>query len=89
CKRDLGVLAKVGTDYRSEHGSKSLPESVRSLSSYGVGGGHSYDGPFTDPWGSDFRITERKWGSRWKLISNGPDKLPDTDDDIKIDEPRR
>ena len=89
CKRDLGQLAKVGQDYRSEHGSKSMPASVRELKSYGVANERSYGGPFTDPWGSDFRIAKRKWGSRWKLVSNGPDKKPDTDDDIKIDEPRR
>lgn len=88
CKRDLGELAKVGSEYRSEHGAKALPKSVRELKSFGVESERTYDGPFTDPWGSDFRIAKRKWGSRWKLISNGPDKLPDTDDDIKIDEPR-
>jgi hypothetical protein len=91
CKRDLGKLAKVGKEYRKVHatGLKALPESVRALKNFGVEAGQSYDGPFTDPWGSDFRITGRKWGNRWKLISNGPDKKPDTDDDIKIDEPRR
>lgn len=91
CKRDLGKLAKVGKEYRKVHatGLKALPESVRALKNFGIEAGQSYDGPFTDPWGSDFRITGRKWGNRWKLISNGPDKKPDTDDDIKIDEPRR
>lgn len=91
CKRDLGKLAKVGKEYRKVHATdlKALPESVRALKNFGVEAGQSYDGPFTDPWGSDFRIAERKWGARWKLISNGPDKKPDTDDDIKIDEPRR
>lgn len=91
CKRDLGKLAKVGKEYRKVHatGLKALPESVRALKNFGVEAGQSYDGPFTDPWGSDFRITGRKWGNRWKLISNGPDKKPDTDDDIKVDEPRR
>lgn len=91
CKRDLGKLAKVGKEYRKVHatGLKALPASVRALKNFGVEAGQSYDGPFTDPWGSDFRITGRKWGNRWKLISNGPDKKPDTDDDIKIDEPRR
>lgn len=91
CKRDLGKLAKVGKEYRKVHATdlKALPESVRALKKFGVEAGQSYDGPFTDPWGSDFRITGRKWGNRWKLISNGPDKKPDTDDDIKVDEPRR
>lgn len=89
CKRDLGELAKVGVTYRSEHGSKAVPASVRELKRYGVEKNLNYDGPLTDPWGSDFRIAKRKWGSRWKLISDGPDKTPDTDDDIKIDEPRR
>ncbi|MGK0154651.1 MAG: hypothetical protein ACI9SE_001604 [Neolewinella sp.] len=89
CKRDLGELAEVGVDYRSEHGSKAMPASVRELKRYGVENNRNYDGPLTDPWGSDFRIAKRKWGSRWMLISDGPDKTPGTDDDIKINEPSR
>jgi hypothetical protein len=90
CKRDMAKVAKVGKEYRKVHatGLKAVPKSVRALKDYGVEAGQSYGGPFTDPWGSDFRITGRRWGSRWKVISNGPDKLPDTDDDIKIDERR-
>lgn len=80
CKKDLRELAKVGKPYREEHGAKSLPASVRELKDYKI--------QMVDPWGSDFRIEKRKWGSRWALVSNGPDKQPGTDDDIKVVEPR-
>ncbi len=39
----------------------------------------------TDPWGTPYRIGPNESASSFKLTSNGPDKLPDTADDLSVD----
>lgn len=88
CKRELAKLARVGRTYRKEHGAEALPQKLRDIGAFESDGKKVYSGPFTDPWGSDYVVTHRKNDNRWKAMSNGPDKKPGTDDDIKIEERR-
>lgn len=39
----------------------------------------------TDPWGTPYRIGPNADASSFTLSSNGPDKLPDTADDLSLD----
>ncbi len=89
CKRELRQLAKAGFAYRRTHGDKSLPANVSEVCALEVEGAKVYTGPIVDPWGSEFRVQGRKYGDRWQVISDGPDRKPGTDDDIKIVESRR
>ena len=88
CKRELRKLAKAGPAYRRLHGEESLPANVSEIRTLEVDGAKVYTGPLADPWGSEFRVQRRKFGKRWQLVSDGPDKKSGTDDDIKIVEPR-
>ena len=89
CKRELRQLAKAGSAYRRIHGEKSLPANVSEVLALEVEGAKVYTGPLVDPWGSEFRVQGRKYGNRWQVISDGPDRKSEADDDIKIVEPRR
>ncbi|TVQ33717.1 MAG: hypothetical protein EA376_01695 [Phycisphaeraceae bacterium] len=42
-----------------------------------------------DPWGNRYRFEVIDGGARLRLISDGPDGLPDTDDDLELEFPLR
>lgn len=74
-------------NYMSDHRMSEPPKDLRVLleidrnnnEPYLVGGERSLN----DPWGSRYRL-ERE-GERWRVISNGPDGVPDTVDDISFE----
>lgn len=74
-------------NYMSDHRMSEPPKDLRVLleidrnnnEPYLVGGERSLN----DPWGSRYRL-ERE-GKRWRVISNGPDGVPDTADDISFE----
>ena len=50
---------------------------------YLVGGERSMD----DPWGNRYRLVCE--GKRWRVVSNGPDGVPNTEDDIGAEGKKR
>lgn len=41
----------------------------------------------TDPWGNSYRFEISEDGASFRLISDGPDGVPDTDDDLELEFP--
>ena len=74
-------------DYMRDHRMSELPKDLRVLleidrnnnEPYLVGGERFLD----DPWGSPYRLVCE--GKRWRVGSNGPDGVPNTEDDISFE----
>ena len=78
-------------DYMSDHRMREPPKDLRVLleidrnnsEPYLVGGERSLD----DPWGNRYRLVCE--GKRWRVVSNGPDGVPNTADDIGVEGKKR
>ena len=74
-------------DYMRDHRMSGPPKDLRVLleidrdnnEPYLAGGEHFLD----DPWGSPYRLVCE--GKRWRVVSNGPDGVPNTEDDISFE----
>lgn len=74
-------------DYMRDHRMSEPPKDLRVLleidrnnnEPYLVGGERFLD----DPWGSPYRLVCE--GKRWRVVSNGPDGVPNTEDDIAFE----
>ena len=74
-------------NYTSDHRISEPPKDLRVLleidsdnnEPYLAGGERS----LYDPWGSPYRLVCE--GKRWRVVSNGPDGVPDTVDDISFE----
>ena len=74
-------------NYMSDHRMSEPPKDLRVLleidrnnnEPYLAGGERSLD----DPWGSPYRLVCE--GKRWRVVSNGPDGVPNTEDDISFE----
>ncbi|MCA8949520.1 MAG: type II secretion system protein GspG [Planctomycetes bacterium] len=87
CKKDMAVLAEAMRDYRREVDPDHVA-TVAEIAAAQKDGKPRYTGPLQDPWGNDYVIEKRKFGSRWQLRSLGQDGERVTDDDIRVQEPR-
>ena len=73
--------------YMRDHRMSEPPKDLRVLleidrdnnEPYLAGGERFLD----DPWGSPYRLVCE--GKRWRVVSNGPDGVPDTEDDISFE----
>ena len=71
-------------NYMRDHRMSEPPKDLRVLleidrnnnEPYLVGGERFLD----DPWGSPYRLVCE--GKRWRVVSNGPDGVPNTEDDV-------
>ena len=78
-------------NYMSNHRMSEPPKDLRVLleidrnnnEPYLVGGERFLD----DPWGRPYRLVCE--GKRWRVISNGPDGVPNTADDISFERTAR
>ena len=78
-------------NYMSDHRMSEPPKDLRVLleidrnnnEPYLAGGERSLD----DPWGSPYRLVCE--GKRWRVVSNGPDGVPNTEDDISFERTAR
>ena len=78
-------------DYMRDHRMSEPPKDLRVLleidrnnnEPYLVGGERFLD----DPWGSPYRLVCE--GKRWRVVSNGPDGVPNTEDDIAFERTAR
>ena len=78
-------------NYMGDHRMSEPPKDLRVLleidrnnnEPYLAGGERFLD----DPWGSPYRFVCE--GKRWRVISNGPDGVPNTADDISTDGGKR
>ena len=78
-------------DYMRDHRMGEPPKDLRVLleidrnnnEPYLAGGERSLD----DPWGSPYRLVCE--GKRWRVVSNGPDGVPNTADDIGVEGKKR
>ena len=74
-------------NYMSDHRMSEPPKDLRVLleidrnnnEPYLAGGERFLD----DPWGNPYRLVCE--GKRWRVVSNGPDGVPDTVDDISFE----
>lgn len=74
-------------NYTSDHRMNEPPKGLHVLleidrnnnEPYLVGGERSLD----DPWGNRYRLECE--GKRWRVVSNGPDGVPNTEDDISFE----
>ncbi|MFK7739186.1 MAG: hypothetical protein AB8H80_02595 [Planctomycetota bacterium] len=87
-KKQMKALLVCVEDWRRLNGD-TLPANIGTLLSLEEAGKKPSDLPSQDPWGNDYRIEKRRFGSRWQLVSVGPDGEFATDDDIVVAEPRR
>lgn len=60
---------------------RDLPRDLREIEAPLKEGAEPFTKVEQDPWGNDFRI-EATSGSRFRIVSNGPDGAEGTDDDI-------
>lgn len=84
--RDISGV--ISSNYMNTH--SEPPSNLRVLieersdgSVYLEGG----EGALYDPWDNEYRIVKK--GKRFAIVSNGPDGMPDTDDDIRSDKIER
>ena len=74
-------------NYMSDHRMSEPPKDLRVLleidrnnnEPYLAGGERFLD----DPWGNPYRLECE--GKRWRVVSNGPDGVPNTEDDISFE----
>ena len=73
-------------NYMSDHRMSEPPKDLRVLLEIDrnnnepyLAGGERF---LNDPWGSPYRLECE--GKRWRVVSNGPDGVPDTADDISF-----
>ena len=74
-------------DYMRDHRMSEPPKDLRVLleidsnnnEPYLAGGERFLD----DPWGNRYRLVCE--GKRWRVVSNGPDGVPNTEDDISFE----
>ena len=74
-------------NYMSDHRMREPPKDLRVLleidrnnnEPYLAGGERFLD----DPWGNPYRLVCE--GKRWRVVSNGPDGVPNTEDDISFE----
>lgn len=86
CRDELAVLAQWARDTRLALGGKPP---VLAEGAALPAGAPPYAGPRLDPWGRAYRIEPRPQSARWQVRSCGQDGLPDTEDDLVAQEPRR
>lgn len=88
CKIQLLKLAKVGKHWRAENGDAAAPpQDLRVLAELTADGNKVYEGPLADPWGTAYKVENRKGKQRWVARSAGPDKKFGTKDDLRMNEP--
>ena len=73
-------------DYMRDHRMSEPPKDLRVLLEIDrnnnepyLAGGERF---LYDPWGSPYRLVCE--GKRWRVVSNGPDGVPNTEDDISF-----
>ena len=88
CRQELQVLAAAARDQRRD-APIAPPPTARDLAAIQRNGQPAYAGPLVDPWGHDYLLEKRATGSRWQVVSLGPDGVHGTADDLVEVEPRR
>ena len=73
------IDAAVGTYYLHE---RRIPSMEELLEKGPDGRAHLEGFENEDPWGTPYEIREGESPNTWEVISCGPDKLADTEDDI-------
>lgn len=85
---ELGALAAAAKTFRLADPERAVP-AVEELAAAKGDGVTSYTGPLRDPWGHDYVIQKRSTGTRWQVVSAGPDGVFGSADDLVVVEPRR
>lgn len=80
-KRIGSILASVVEMFRRERGG-ALPRDIDQLLEQGRGGEPFISAIPVDPWGGSYRIVAS--GKAFEIWSAGPDRTPDTSDDVRV-----
>ena len=80
--RDLAgmELGRLREELVERQIARRLPYSLEGLGKLGIGRRREEFNQFIDPWGTRYHYEVLRWG--YDLYSYGPDRMPDTEDDV-------
>lgn len=77
---DVKLIAGAVRGYRSKHG--HLPETLEELATKNEKGFSQLEELPDDPWDTPYELVEGETPFEWEVVSCGPDRSLDTEDDI-------